>query len=35
MLGTGLIKGMGETARNFFGSYVDKDRLPTQEYPEV
>lgn len=35
MLGTGLIKGMGETARNFFGSYVDKERLPTQEYPEV
>lgn len=35
MLGTGLIKGMGETARNFFGSYVDQERLPTQEYPEV
>lgn len=35
MLGTGLIKGMGETARNFFGSYVSKERLPTQEYPEV
>lgn len=32
--GQGLIKGLGETARNFFGSYVDKERLPTVEYPE-
>src|SRR5580693_5812982 len=25
---------MAETARNFFGSYVSKDRLTTVEYPE-
>jgi len=34
MLGSGLAKGLKETARNFFGSYVDKERLPTIEYPE-
>src|SRR5438093_4681343 len=34
MLGTGIIKGMAETARNFFGSYVDEERLTTVEYPE-
>jgi NADH-quinone oxidoreductase subunit I len=34
MLGTGIIKGMAETARNFLGSYVDENRLPTVEYPE-
>ena len=34
MLGTGLLKGLTETARNFFGSYVDKDRLTTIQYPE-
>ena len=27
MLGEGIIKGMGETARNFFGSYVKEERL--------
>src|SRR6266571_4230924 len=34
MLGTGIIKGMAETARNFLGSYVTEDRLPTVQYPE-
>jgi NADH-quinone oxidoreductase subunit I len=34
MLGEGIIKGMAETARNFFGSYVHADRLTTVPYPE-
>jgi len=34
MLGTGLIKGLAETARNFVGSYHDEARLTTVEYPE-
>src|SRR5437879_1912778 len=34
MLGTGIIKGMTETARNFFGSYTDPLRLVTVQYPE-
>ena len=34
MLGSGLIKGLGETARNFIGSYVDERRLTTVAYPE-
>ncbi|MDE3200517.1 MAG: 4Fe-4S dicluster domain-containing protein [Acidobacteriota bacterium] len=34
MLGEGIIKGMAETARNFFGSFVSKERLITVEYPE-
>ncbi len=34
MLGTGIIKGMAETARNFVGSYTDAERLTTVEYPE-
>jgi NADH-quinone oxidoreductase subunit I len=34
MLGEAIIKGMAVTARNFFGSYVSKDRLPTVQYPE-
>ncbi len=34
MLGKGIIKGLGETARNFFGSYVKEDRLVTVQYPE-
>lgn len=34
MLGEGILKGMAETARNFFGSYVSKDRLTTVQYPE-
>src|SRR5688500_7194976 len=34
MLGTGIIKGMVETARNFVGSYHDSERLVTVQYPE-
>jgi NADH-quinone oxidoreductase subunit I len=34
MFGEGIIKGMTETARNFVGSYVTKDRLTTVQYPE-
>ena len=34
MLGKGIVKGMAQTARNFLGSYVEKDRLVTVQYPE-
>ena len=34
MLGSGIVKGMVETARNFVGSYNDQARLTTVEYPE-
>ncbi len=34
MLGEGIIKGLAETARNFFGSYVKEERLVTVQYPE-
>jgi len=34
MLGTGIIKGLAETARNFAGSYVSEERLVTIQYPE-
>ena len=34
MLGTGILKGMAVTARNFVGSYFEKDRLITVQYPE-
>ncbi len=34
MLGEGIIKGMAESARNFVGSYVSKERLTTVQYPE-
>jgi NADH-quinone oxidoreductase subunit I len=34
MLGEGIAKGFVETARNFFGSYLGKDRLTTVQYPE-
>jgi NADH-quinone oxidoreductase subunit I len=34
MLGEGIIKGMAETAKNFFGSYVSDERLTTVQYPE-
>jgi NADH-quinone oxidoreductase subunit I len=34
MLGTGILKGMVETAKNFAGSYVSDERLTTVEYPE-
>jgi NADH-quinone oxidoreductase subunit I len=34
MLGEGIIKGLAETARNFIGSYFEKDRLTTVQFPE-
>ncbi len=34
MLGEGIVKGLAETARNFFGSYADKRRLTTVQFPE-
>jgi NADH-quinone oxidoreductase subunit I len=34
VLGTGIIKGMVETAKNFAGSYVSDERLITVQYPE-
>jgi NADH-quinone oxidoreductase subunit I len=34
MIGTGILKGMAVTARNFVGSYFEKDRLITVQYPE-
>jgi NADH-quinone oxidoreductase subunit I len=34
LLGEGILKGLVETAKNFAGSYVSKDRLTTVQYPE-
>jgi NADH-quinone oxidoreductase subunit I len=34
LLGEGILKGMAETAKNFFGSYFSAERLTTVEYPE-
>ncbi len=34
MVGNGILKGLAETARNFLGSYVSKQRLTTVQYPE-
>src|SRR2546430_9438078 len=34
MIGTGIIKGTAVSARNFVGSYFDKERLITVQYPE-
>ena len=34
MLGSGIVKGLMVTARNFLGSYFRDDRLITVEYPE-
>ena len=34
MLGEGILKGLAETARNFAGSFVSKERLTTVQYPE-
>ena len=34
MLGTGIIKGLVVTAKNFVGSYHDPARMVTVEYPE-
>jgi NADH-quinone oxidoreductase subunit I len=35
LLGEGILKGLAETARNFFGSFVSKELLTTVEYPEL
>src|ERR687885_231590 len=34
MIGAGILKGMAVTLRNFVGSYFEKDRLITVQYPE-
>jgi NADH-quinone oxidoreductase subunit I len=34
MIGAGVLNGMVVTARNFFGSYFEKNRLTTVQYPE-
>jgi NADH-quinone oxidoreductase subunit I len=34
MIGFGVLSGMGVTLRNFIGSYFEKDRLTTVQYPE-
>jgi NADH-quinone oxidoreductase subunit I len=34
MFGAGILKGLIETARNFLGSFVSKDRLTTVQFPE-
>jgi NADH-quinone oxidoreductase subunit I len=34
VFGNGILKGLTETARNFLGSYVSKERLTTVQYPE-
>src|SRR6266849_565911 len=34
MIGSGILKRMAVTARNFVGSYFEKDRLITVQYPE-
>src|SRR2546425_3731675 len=34
MLGSGILKGLVETARNFVGTYTDDSRPTTVEYPE-
>jgi NADH-quinone oxidoreductase subunit I len=34
MIGAGILKGMAVTLRNFAGSYFEKDRLITVQYPK-
>jgi len=34
LLGEGILKGMAETAKNFFGSFFFAERLTTVQYPE-
>jgi NADH-quinone oxidoreductase subunit I len=34
MLGSGIIKGLAVTAKNFLGSYHDPARMVTEQYPE-
>ena len=34
MLGKGIVLGLAETARNFFGSFFRRERLTTVQFPE-
>jgi len=34
LLGEGILKGLAETAKNFFGSFFSAQRLTTVQYPE-
>ena len=34
MLGEGFLRGLLETARNFCGSFVSRERMTTVQYPE-
>jgi len=34
LLGEGILKGLAETAKNFAGSFVSRERLTTVQYPE-
>jgi NADH-quinone oxidoreductase subunit I len=34
VIGGGILKGLAVTARNFFGSFVSRERLTTVEFPE-
>jgi len=34
LLGEGILKGLAETAKNFFGSFISPERLTTVQYPE-
>ena len=34
MIGAGILGGMAVTMRNFIGSYFEKDRMTTVQYPE-
>jgi NADH-quinone oxidoreductase subunit I len=34
LLGEGILKGLAETAKNFAGSFVNKERMITVQYPE-
>jgi len=34
MLGSGILKGLAVTAKNFIGSYHDPARMVTEQYPE-
>jgi NADH-quinone oxidoreductase subunit I len=34
MLGEGMLKGLAETAKNFAGSFVSRERMTTVQYPE-
>ena len=34
MLGSGIVKGLLVTAKNFAGSYHDPARMVTEQYPE-